>query len=57
MADDDERARRERDDELRRAIEEASSRRPGSPREFTDRAARDAAAEERDRKGAEDADA
>jgi hypothetical protein len=44
MPDEDEEARRTRAEELRRAIEEAASR-PKSPREWTDRKAREAAEE------------
>ena len=53
MPEDDEQARRERAESLRRAIDEAGGARPpGSPREFTEREARKEA--ERARKRAED---
>jgi hypothetical protein len=56
-ADEDEDARRRRAEELRRAIDEAADPSPpASPREFTDRAAREAAEEARERP-AEDGDA
>jgi hypothetical protein len=47
LATDDEEARKRRAAELRRAIEEATEgeRPPASPREFTDREAREAAEE------------
>lgn len=46
-ADADVRARRAHAEDLRRAIDEATEERPGSPREFTDRAAREAREDER----------
>jgi hypothetical protein len=54
MPDADEKARRKRAEELRRAIDEAGAgarpgRPPASPREFTDEKAREAAEEERRR--------
>jgi hypothetical protein len=53
--DEDEVARRRRAEELRRAIDETAPR-PTSPREFTDRAAREAAEEERGRRAEGDED-
>jgi hypothetical protein len=49
--DDDELARRERDEHLRDAVRkvESGDRRPRTPREFTEERAREAAAEERTR--------
>jgi hypothetical protein len=54
MADDREAGQR-RADELQRAIEEATRRPPATPREFTDREARETASRpERERPDAED---
>jgi hypothetical protein len=54
--DEGQAARRKRAEELRRAIDEAGPR-PRSPRDFTDRAAREAAEQERSRRPEEDEDA
>lgn len=56
MATDDEEARKRRAAELHRAIEEATAgtREPGSPREFTDREAQDAAEQDREQREADE---
>jgi len=53
MEEDDEEARARRAEELRKAIEEAPTRPPSNPREFTDEQARRAAEEESEREGEE----